>query len=387
MYDLLVVGAGPAGASLAGAMADAGWQVLLVERSTLPRHRVCGEFLSPEAQASLQALGRLELVRGLHPCSIARARLTTAGGRQVELPLPGGEAWGLSRFALDHGLAQSAAQSGACLMTGATVTRIDWDEHHCRVDLKERSGRSCVERARAVIGAWGRAPAGRNLPRRKPDAHRSFVGIKCHLLGLQSPALVQLYLFKGGYAGLAPVEAGRTNFSGLLTTTAFRAAGGSVEQALWAAAALNPALGHALRDARLQADSAIAVAGIDTDQTPTPWHESALIGDAVTMVPPLCGDGQAMALRCGELILPLADRYLRGQITRQHWQQTYCAAWHNEFSAPVRTARLLQRLLLHQTAAEWLVRVGGLAPWLPTWLARATRGPYRAPEQVQPLTF
>jgi len=387
MRDMLVIGAGPAGAALAGAMADLGWQVALVERSDLPKHRVCGEFLSPEAQASLHALGRLELVRGLRPCSIVNARLTTAGGRRVELPLPGGEAWGLSRFALDHCLVQAADRSGAECITGATATSIDWDGRAYRVELRDRSGLITVETARALVGAWGRAPAGRGLPRQPRHPHQSFVGFKCHLLGLDCPEQVQLYLFRGGYAGLAPVEAGRTNFSGLITPAAFRATGGTVERALWAAAVWNPALGQVLKGARIQADSAVAVAGVVTDQCPTPWRDAPLIGDAVTMVPPLCGDGQAMALRGAELTVPLADRYLRGQISRQQWQQTYSAQWHQEFRTTVRTGRMLHRLLLRPTAAEALVRLGGIAPWLPAWLTRATRGAYRAPESVRPLNI
>ncbi|MEZ4557184.1 MAG: tryptophan 7-halogenase [Caldilineaceae bacterium] len=56
-FDLIVVGAGLAGSTVAAAVADAGHRVLLLERTRFPRHKVCGEFLSPEVQATLRTLG------------------------------------------------------------------------------------------------------------------------------------------------------------------------------------------------------------------------------------------------------------------------------------------------------------------------------------------
>ena len=55
--DVLVIGAGPAGAAAARALARAGAAVMLVERGTVGRPRLCGEFVSPEATVDLAALG------------------------------------------------------------------------------------------------------------------------------------------------------------------------------------------------------------------------------------------------------------------------------------------------------------------------------------------
>ena len=58
--DLLVVGGGPAGATLAALAADAGLCTLVVERARFPRDKVCGEFLSAEGCRVLERLGVLE---------------------------------------------------------------------------------------------------------------------------------------------------------------------------------------------------------------------------------------------------------------------------------------------------------------------------------------
>ena len=103
-HDVVVVGAGLAGSGIAAALAQRGWDVLLIDRDRFPRHKVCGEFLSPEAQHSLQALGLLDEVAVLGPVPLHAAAITTPGGATVEMALPA-DAWGLSRYALDARLA------------------------------------------------------------------------------------------------------------------------------------------------------------------------------------------------------------------------------------------------------------------------------------------
>src|SRR5690349_22682761 len=100
MHDLVIIGAGVAGSSLAAALASRGWDVVLLERRQLPHHKVCGEFLSPESQASLRTLGLYDTVAALGPSAMTRARLFSPRGFHLQVELPG-VAWGVSRFALD----------------------------------------------------------------------------------------------------------------------------------------------------------------------------------------------------------------------------------------------------------------------------------------------
>ncbi len=107
MRDVVVIGAGLAGSGIAATLAQQGWDVLLIERDAFPRHKVCGEFLSPESQASLHALGLYAAVAALDPCPVTNVRLVTQNGAIVEAALPG-HAWGVSRYALDGALATAA---------------------------------------------------------------------------------------------------------------------------------------------------------------------------------------------------------------------------------------------------------------------------------------
>jgi choline dehydrogenase-like flavoprotein len=89
MRDVAVLGAGMAGSSVAKALADKGWDTLLIDRRPFPRHKVCGEFLSPESRTALQALGLWETVESLGPSPIERVRLVFESGPPLEIPLPG----------------------------------------------------------------------------------------------------------------------------------------------------------------------------------------------------------------------------------------------------------------------------------------------------------
>ncbi|MEN9936882.1 MAG: hypothetical protein RLZZ387_3461 [Chloroflexota bacterium] len=376
MRDIIIVGAGLAGSGLAHSLARRGWDVLLVERDTFPRHKVCGEFLSPESQGSLEALGLLDTVSGIGPTHMRHASLTAPSGRALRVELPG-DAWGVSRYALDGALAAAAVRAGAEVRAGVSVAEVVPAAGGHVVRLRGPDGAEEVA-ARAAVLACGRHPA-RGLRAREPRSpEQTAVGVKCHLDDPGRAPDVELFLFAGGYVGLAPVEGGRTNLCMLASREALRRAGGSPRGLVEAAADWNPALGRRLAGAALVEETLASVAPVDTDDAPAPWHGVARLGDAAVMIPPLCGDGMAMALRSAELCAPLADGALRGALTADQWEATYRRVWRREFLPRVRTARWLQSLLVAPGLAELCVRGGALLPPLARAMVHATRGSSRA---------
>jgi flavin-dependent dehydrogenase len=383
MHDIIIVGAGLAGSGLAAALAARGRDVLLVERDALPRHKVCGEFLSPESQASLTSLGLYEPVARLCPAAMWQARFVARGGRELTMDLPG-EAWGLSRYALDAALAEEAQATGATLRRGL-ATRLEQGAGGYRLWLRPVAGAADAGadelslRARAVVVACGRnVPNGLRPPTPGQAGRARYVGVKGHYAGVAMPPQVEIYLFPGGYAGLGPVEGGRVNMCLLATVEAFRSAGSRPESMLAAACRLNRALGERMAGARLCAESVCAVANVDTERVPRPWAGAPLCGDAVAMIPPLCGDGMAMALRAAELMASLAESFLAGRLTLHEWEACYQAAWQAEFQGRLRTGRRVQALLNTPGLDSLLLAAGRMLPWAADHLVRATRGAVRA---------
>ena len=118
--EVLVLGGGLAGGAAALQLAHSGVPVRLLEREDGPHHKICGEFLSVEAQHDLAQIGFDPARLGAMP--IDRLRLIRGGG-QIEAALPF-TALGISRMRLDEALLEAAGQAGARIERGVKVSRI-----------------------------------------------------------------------------------------------------------------------------------------------------------------------------------------------------------------------------------------------------------------------
>ncbi|HXT93751.1 MAG TPA: geranylgeranyl reductase family protein, partial [Trebonia sp.] len=175
--DVIVVGAGPSGSTTAYYLAQAGLNVLLIEKSRFPRDKVCGDGLTPRAVKSLVAMG----VDVSEEAGWLRNKglRVIGGGLRLELDWPELSSWpgyGLvrPRSTLDEELARRAQAVGAKLLEGTTVTGPVLDDSgrivgvettseteekpksRSRSDNAERSaGSSATYRARVVVAADG----------------------------------------------------------------------------------------------------------------------------------------------------------------------------------------------------------------------------------------
>jgi geranylgeranyl reductase family protein len=123
--DVIVVGAGPAGSATAHHLARAGHDVLLLEKTSFPREKVCGDGLTPRAVRSLVSMGidTSEQAGWLHNQGLR----IIGGGMRLEIPWPelaSYPAYGLvrPRSDFDDLLARQAVKSGAVLRENTTVT-------------------------------------------------------------------------------------------------------------------------------------------------------------------------------------------------------------------------------------------------------------------------
>lgn len=110
MRDVIVVGAGPAGSAAANHLARSGLDVLVLEKTSFPREKVCGDGLTPRAVRELDALGVDLTGPGWFPNKGIRL---IGAGRRVELPWPDGPGLTRTRAGLDEVLARQAVRAGA----------------------------------------------------------------------------------------------------------------------------------------------------------------------------------------------------------------------------------------------------------------------------------
>ena len=365
--DVLVAGGGLAGAACAISLAKVGRQVVLVEREARPAHKICGEFLSSEAQASLLALG-LD-VRALGGHLVTHVRLVR-GGRCVTARLPF-EGLGLTRRALDEALLVRAAAVGTDVRRGQSIRRIGFDDGvFAEIDQGE------ILRPRALMLATGKHEARGSARASRPGR---MVGFKTYfrLATEQQRALsghVELILFPGGYAGLQLVEGQAANFSLLVEGRLLRRLGGKWASLLEYMQHSSPHLAARLAGSEdvLTAPLTIARVPYGFRHRPSAGDPPALfrLGDQAAVIQSFTGDGMAIALHSAALA---AHCCAAGESA---------AAYHTRLRADV-SGQIRRAALLHATLSAPLLgpAVFAAAAVFPAALAAAaalTRVPEHA---------
>jgi len=371
-YDAIVIGGGLAGTSTALQLARRGYEVALLEKDSYPRHKLCGEFLSPEAQDSLRGLGVLGAARdaGAHP--VDRAVLSGPDGTTTAHPLPG-TALGLSRYRLDALLYRRACRTG---VTGRTGTKATSVEGSLRDGFAVEAGGDTLT-GRMVFGAYGRRGIlDRTLDRSFLDEKSPYVAFKAHYAGVapSAPGTIEIHAASGGYCGIGPVEEARLNVCWIGRVDALKAAGGSPGAMLHERLCRNPVLEERLADLHRVSDRFEAVSQVPLMPKRQFVEDVCMIGDAAGMIAPLCGDGMAMALDTADLVVPLSDRFLSGAVPAAAFRSAYRRQWQSAFGRRLRLGRWVHAAAFRPLATTSLLRACRLLPPLARWLIRHTRG-------------
>ena len=358
-WDVVVVGAGPAGALAAHGLASRGVRVLLVEQRLFPRWKVCGACLSPQALAALEAAGLADLVAAHGGLSLEQLQLGVAG---LVSPVALGAGRVLSRSRLDQALLEAAVAAGATVLTGtravlgASTTGLEPDRE---VVLQKGTARRSVS-AKVVLIAAG-------LSHRAIDNEaeistsiepRSRIGAGCVLPGEAAalpPGVLQMAVGRSGYVGWVRVESGEINLACAFDRPMLRSGGGAALlcQKILTEAGFGPLPG--LKEAAWQLTAALS-----RRTTPLAGHRLLLLGDAAGYVEPFTGEGMGWALTSALASLPLV---LRG---REQWDGAIETEWqrlHRRWvSQRQRSCRLLA-VVLRQPRISWgLHRLAGTFP-------------------------
>jgi flavin-dependent dehydrogenase len=363
------------GCSAAISLARAGLDVALFESGPLPRHRVCGEFLSPESRATFRRLGVLSEIEAAGARPVQAARFCCQG-QSADFPLGAAAGLALSRFALDPLLWNAAQSAGARVFLETKTRHIEKVENQGDGFTFDTDGG--LWHADAVIYAAGRSGAP------KPDnaSARRYCGIKAHFEGADlEPGLVDMHLFKGGYCGLVRVEGGATNACLLVDYHQLRK---DSPTGFWARLlAENPGLRARLGGARQVTDwhttANVAfemfrpVGESDNSEKAGVARHILCAGDAAGYIHPLTGDGMAMALRAGELAATVARLQVRG-LGGIEAARLYRAAWQREFAPRLALAARLHPLAIRPQWAHALLPVLRQLPLLRGAMVRGTRG-------------
>lgn len=369
--DVLIIGGGPAGSALARQLALAGVDVLVADKKEFPRDKPCGEFLSPECQPYLEAIGLGTLLTDLGAHRVAGIRIHAAGrtatGRFVAWPPRGAGSFGfgIRRSRFDDALLRAARAAGARLATRLEFIALRRDAGGAVVgaDLRGADGAPVAVTARWVVGADGVfSRTARELGVHRPLAWLQQVALASHFVGVPCRPLAEVHLLHSGFFAATTVDQEVFSINLVLPRARFRARSTADWDDFVArhAAIAAPDLAARLASAR-RLGPWKGLGPLAHRPTRITDRGAALVGDAAGYLDPLTGEGIYFALfgarALGEALLPaLANP--RGAAAAL---QNYSRRHHRELAPRCFLAGLLQRGLRHPWVASLLLR--GLARW------------------------
>jgi geranylgeranyl reductase family protein len=354
--QIVVVGAGPAGAAAAFFLAQAGVDVLMVDQATFPRDKSCGDGLGFYAGKMLEKMGLLEWVSDFSP--ILRIQISSPNGNSARLPRPPEikHSYVVSRIEFDARLVERAVEVGARLEQGVRVTDLDvpsTGDGHARL-RGEANGKAITLQAPLVIAAdGGPAPFTRRLGLIRERAE--WVAVRTYFEGDRGdPNQIEIHWEKAvmpGYGWVFPLGGGRANVGIGCRTKDLKRLPKSLRDMLWVFVERNPFARERLQHAR-RSGSLIGHPLRANAEYVTPYTDRVLVaGEAAGLVNPLTGEGIATAMLSGQIAATHARRALEhGDFTAQGLSG-YGRAFHKRFDRLHRSAHLARRVL----SVSWLL--------------------------------
>src|SRR3954464_2836651 len=343
-FDLVVIGGGPAGSAAAITAARGGARVLQFEKGTLPRQRVCGEFVSPESLELISALlGDHELLAGSQQIPITRIFVDD---EVLTLPVaPAGAS--ITRHDLDDALWQAAIASGVDCRQQVQVRAIAPGVTF-RVETADESFET-----KAVMNASGRWS---NLrPHHMDETQPKRLGAKAHFRECDPPGTVDLYFFDGGYCGVQPVGPDVVNVCAMVETWTAT----SLDEIF----ALHPQLWRRSRGWE-QLFATVSTSPL-VFRKPQPVSGDVFqIGDAAGFIDPFVGDGISLALQSGvmaaEAFIPVLQKKRKLEAALVDYSRRYMAGLVPTFRAASQIRRLFRIPRFMRTVTARTIQWSGI---------------------------
>jgi geranylgeranyl reductase family protein len=361
--DVLVVGAGPAGSAAAITLARAGLDVLVVDKATFPRDKICGDGLTTAALRELETLG-LDPEAVPSWVDIDDVVVRSPSGHQVSFPLPRDE----GRFGavarrrdLDAALVDLARAAGATVAEGCTLRTAGQDADGVRAEV---DGIGAV-RATWAIGADGMwSPLRKALGLADPTYRGEWHAFRQYMVDVSPEAARELVVWfepdlLPGYAWSFPIGGGVANVGfGILRGTSYKVADmGAVWRELLARPHIRAFLGP---DARGESPHRAWPIPARVDRVVLSSGRTLFVGDAAAATDPMTGEGIGQALATGR---GAAEALLAHPADPVAALAAYEHEVHRDLAVDHRFAEVLAGILRHPLGARGAVRAAGLTDW------------------------
>jgi len=368
LKDVIIIGGGLAGLVNACLLADAGLDVLLIEKKAYPFHKVCGEYLSNEVRPFLERMGLFP--EFLEPTSINRFVLTSTNGQKAEQKLDLG-AFGISRFNLDSFLYKKAIEKGAGILVGCQVAEVQFEDNQFTVQLSDGT----LHRSTLVIGAHGkRSVLDKRMGRAFMEERTDWMAVKYHIHCDLPADTIALHNFAGGYCGISKIEDDKYNLCYLSRRAPLKHYGdiSTMEQEVLMK---NPHLKSLFTNSQFIFKKPLVINEISFSKKQTVEDHVLMSGDSAGLITPLCGNGMAMAIHSAKMLSEMIIDWFRAlNPTRESLEMSYKKSWQRIFAPRLWVGRNTQYLFGQPMMSSMAVQLMRNASWLSSRIIGKTHG-------------
>jgi len=358
--DVIVVGAGPAGAATAAALAQKGRDVLLLDRHQFPRDKTCGDAVPAGAIELLWRLGMRQKIgatvaRGeFYP--LTGMRLFSPRGHELQakfhLGEEGGNSYVVPRIYFDALIQEQAVESGVEFCQAVAKEPII--ENGKVAGIRARINGSVQDlRAKLVIGADGVTSVVTRHVRPKKEQHKDThraVALRAYIEDIEEfPQEVEFYMYKNilpGYAWIFPIGKNKANIGLGMRLDHFRKRKGDLKELLQQFLEMPAIKKRLLRGGQLKGVATWQLNFGSQKNLQHVFDGAILVGDAAGFINPLTGGGIHNALVSAELAAQVADEALQANDFSRANMQHYEQLCHEHMWQSMKNSYWMQRSFL-----------------------------------------
>ena len=366
-YEIIIIGGGLAGLCNAIHLSKFGKSVLLIEKNTYPKHKVCGEYISNEVLPYLQFLEVNPFNFGA--VKIDNFQLSTTNNKLISSKLPLG-GFGISRYTLDFELSKKAIENGVTILQDSVIN-IDFNNDVFSVETKENK----IYQSKIAIGAFGkRSLLDVKMERDFIKKKSPYLGVKIHVKGNFKTNLVALHNFKGGYCGVSKVEKNAINLCYITDYSAFKKYK-NIADFQENVVFRNRYLKEIFKQTTPVWEQPLSISQISFEHKNPIENHIIMCGDAAGMIHPLCGNGMSMAIQSAQIASKLILNYLNDRIvSRKDLEKQYITQWKQQFDWRLKVGHLIAKLFRNDKMASFLLKVLQKTPFLLPLIIKQTHG-------------
>ena len=366
-FDVVIVGGGLAGLTSAIHLSKFKKQVLVIEKQSYPKHKVCGEYISNEVIPYLNSLEIDPIKEGAK--KINRVHVSTKNGSLIkgELPLGG---FGMSRYFFDNLLLKKACLNGVKVIKDSVISIIFQDN----IFIIKTKG-SDVFKSKIVIGAYGkRSDLDIKMNRKFIRKKSPYLAVKSHVKGKFPDDLIGLHNFKGGYCGVSKVENNSINLCYITEYSSFKKHK-NISDFQKQVVFKNKHLRKIFKESKSLFKKSLTISQISFETKNPIENHIIMCGDTAGVIHPLCGNGMGMAILSSKLASELIIQFLNGEIkNREDLENQYLMSWNKEFKTRLKMGHFIAWLFRSEIISQITYSIIKMIPFLLPKMIQFTHG-------------